>query len=146
MGISDKLPPRAEHADRAPPKSGDRQPFRIEIVFAAGLALLLAALGAARFFADSGAAAPPPGAKIQAARFEAAGAGDMSLCRCFTDGFDLAAKKLSANSPEYRTGYSLCRATLGVDGGRYWTAGFNEGAAGRRWGRNCRAWEKQRNF
>ena len=110
--------------------------MRIEAIFGAILALFV--LGLALYvavpgmFSANGAPSAPDYSDPQ-----------VTLCGCFDGGTDLALKRVSVLSSEYRTGYELCRAQLGPEGGEYWTAGWNAVNGAKPWEASCRAYERR---
>ncbi len=72
-----------------------------------------------------------------------AASGRDEVCSCFNDAFKLAGSKVGVMSAQYRTGFEQCRATLGVDGGNAWTAGWNARVSAKPYEASCRAYRKR---
>jgi hypothetical protein len=72
-----------------------------------------------------------------------AAAGDIG-CQCFDQGFALAGKDVSVLSSQYRTGFESCRAVGGVEGGDFWTAGWNARLSAKPFQASCRAYRNSR--
>lgn len=65
------------------------------------------------------------------------------VCSCFNNAFKLAGSNVGVMSAQYRTGFEQCRATLGVDGGNAWTAGWNARLSAKPYEASCRAYRKR---
>lgn len=120
----------------------------IEAIFGGILALVV--LGAAIFMvAGNGgwgsrpAPLPKPGSAEASGPIVDASAGDIS-CQCFDQAFHLAGKDFGVMSSQYRTGFESCRAVGGVEGGDYWTAGWNARVSAKPFQATCRAYRNSR--
>ncbi len=121
----------------------------IEAIFGGLLALVV--LGAAIFMvAGNGWNAgptplpgPTPDYPADGGPIVDAGSGNVN-CQCFDQAFALAGKDVGVMSSQYRTGFESCRAVGGVDGGDYWTAGWNARLSAKPFQASCRAYERSR--
>lgn len=68
---------------------------------------------------------------------------DAELCRCFSEGFNLAGSNVGVMSAQYRTGFEVCRTQLGESGGCAFTAGWNARISHRPFEANCRSFIKK---
>jgi len=111
---------------------------KIELVFGSLLALFLVVVvayaGLSGRFSGGGSGA----GKAHPAAEQA----DMTLCGCYNEAFDLAAR-YDVLSAEYSTHFVLCRETLGEPGGRYFTAGWNARQSAKPWEATCEAYERR---
>jgi hypothetical protein len=117
--------------------------MKIEAIFGGALALFVIAVAVWALVNSQfgqgpgqGPVGPGPGGPV------VAGGGD--LCSCFDEGYRLAGTDVGVMSSQYRTGFELCRAQLGPEGGQYWTAGWNARMSAKPWQANCRSWENNR--
>lgn len=120
----------------------------IEAVFGGILALVV--LGAAIFmvagnggWTNQPTPLPNPGFPGDGGPVVDASAGDIS-CQCFDQAFHLAGKDVGVMSSQYRTGFESCRAIGGVEGGDYWTAGWNARLSSKPFQASCRAYRNSR--
>lgn len=117
--------------------------MKIEAIFGGILALIV--LGVAVYAIVTGANRNvPPGAnggiETPVGTPISTSARDDLLCKCFGDGFDLAGSNVGVMSAQYRTGFELCRAQIGDDGGCAWTAGWNARLSSRPFEASCRTY------
>lgn len=120
----------------------------IEAIFGGILALVV--LGAAIFMVAGNGGwtgrptpLPNPGFPDDSGPIVDASSGDVS-CQCFDQAFHLAGKDVGVMSSQYRTGFESCRAVGGVEGGDYWTAGWNARLSAKPFQATCRAYRNSR--
>lgn len=121
----------------------------IEAIFGGILALVV--LGAAIFMVAGNGGwgsrpTPLPGPTFpddSSSPIVDASAGDV-LCQCFDQAFHLAGKDVGVMSSQYRTGFESCRAIASVEGGDYWTAGWNARLSAKPFQATCRAYRNSR--
>jgi hypothetical protein len=120
----------------------------IEAIFVGILALVV--LGAAIFMVAGNGGwtsrpTPLPGPEYpnNGGPIVDASAGDVA-CQCFDQAFHLAGKDVGVMSSQYRTGFESCRAVAGVEGGDYWTAGWNARLSAKPFQATCRAYRNSR--
>ncbi len=111
---------------------------KIELIFGSLLALFI--VGAVAYAGLSGRFTG--GGSGGAAARPAAEEVEVTLCGCYDEAFDLAAR-YDVLSPEYSTHFVLCRETLGEPGGRYFTAGWNARQSAKPWEATCEAYERR---
>jgi len=60
------------------------------------------------------------------------------LCTCYDAGFKLAEESVGVLSPEYETGFLMCRKIHNIEGGQAWTAGWNARFQTKPWKATCK--------
>lgn len=125
-------------ATAKPPRPSSRQ-WPTELVFGAGIAAVALAAVSYSFLSSHFHFGPP-----HQGHFASSISRNADLCACYNAGFSRAGSGVGVMSPEYRTGFLQCRATLDAEGGKAWTAGWNARYSARAFEASCRSYLRQK--